>query len=207
VLSLLPAARATFACRHALSGHFPGAQCFVFFSCCRSLSGHIPLRRAQCFVFFLLPLCRQQRPCAVSSTPDERAEIFFLVCMQKRGTFALSNLFPCGAQCSFLLAAAPVRAIFFVDCLYSKWRIVFWVCMQSSVVSCLRAQFFLLSGQQQGCACKFFFYFVLSGHLFSAQRAQIFLGHFCSARALAMHACQGRPIFFPVQSLPAAAQI
>ena len=51
-----------------------------------------------------------------------------------------------------------------------------------------------------------FFLFVLSGHFSSAGRAQIFLGHFCSARALAVHACQGRQFFFPVQSLPAAAR-
>jgi hypothetical protein len=61
-----------------------------------------------------------------------------------------------------------------------------------------------------------FFLFVLSGHFSSAGRAQNFFGRFCSARApccrlflsvrslllTAMHACQGRQLFFSVQSLP-----
>jgi hypothetical protein len=138
--------------------------------------------------YYLLPLCRQTghslcwgaqflfvcvsgRYFSPVRSLRARRNIFFGLCMQRLFHFFLSS---------------PSR----------EWRIVFWVCMQSQVVSCLRAQFFcVLSGHQQGCACRFLL-FVLSGHLFSAQRAQIFLGHFCSARALAMHACQGRPFFF-----------
>jgi hypothetical protein len=57
--------------------------------------------------------------------------------------------------------------------------------MQSLVTSCLRAQiFFVLSGQQLLCMQEFFF--SLSGHLFSAGRAQFFFGRFCSARAPCM---------------------
>jgi hypothetical protein len=72
-----------------------------------------------------------------------------------------------------------------------------------------RTDFFLfvLSGQQQGCACRNFFcavrstagvrmqefFFVLSGHLFSAGRAQFFWTLLLSPRA--MHACQGRQFF------------
>jgi hypothetical protein len=79
-------------------------------------------------------------------------------------------------------------------------NLFFWVCMQSPVASCLRAQiFFVLSSQQQGCACRNFFYLFcpVTSSLLGARS-------FLDAPAQpARHACvSGAPIFLscPVAS-------
>jgi hypothetical protein len=127
----------------------PARSVFFFFLiiCCRSADRQVihsarallfPCAvtfpwRAQCFVFLLLPLCRLQRlPCPVTSR----------------------------AQKNFFWAVHAEAFYFFLSGPSREWRIVFWVCMQSQVISCLRAQFFcVLPGQQQGCACRFLLFF------------------------------------------------
>jgi hypothetical protein len=181
------------ACCRSASGHFPGAQ--IFF-CCRSAdssvwslpwraqfffcmqtaaSGHFP--GAQLYFFLAVhaeafPLF----PCAVTS-PLPRAQNFFWLCMQKRATFALSDLFP-AARADFLS---------------------FWLCMKT----CEWRIFYLVNSR--GAHADFFICFVRSPLLCSA-RAD-FLGHFCSARALAVHACQGRPFFSCPVTSSSCAQI
>jgi hypothetical protein len=158
----------------------PGAQIkFFFLFCCRSarhffLFGRILHDRS----FHLRPV----------TSPAARAEFFFLA--------VHAEAFPLFPVRSFTRAQ-----IFFCHCLVSA-------CMQNVRAPCsircalasMRAQFFFLSSVNSRGAHAGIFLFVLSGHLSSAGRAQIFLGHFCSARALAMHACQGRPFFCPVAS-------
>jgi hypothetical protein len=77
----------------------------------------------------------------------------------------------------------------------------FWVCMQSPVASCLRAQFFfVLSGQQQGCACRNFFYlfYPVTSPLLDA--AQHFSWTFLLCPRTS-HACVSGAQIFPDQSL------
>jgi hypothetical protein len=151
----LPLRRAqfSFACRHALSGHVPGAQIFCLLPLSRTAG---PVRAKKKNFFVWSPVW-----CA--------CRIFFL--------HAASGHFPPAARADFLS---------------------FWLCMKT----CEWRIFYLVNSR--GAHADFFCCSVRSPLLCSA-RAD-FLGHFCSARALAVHACQGRPLFFPVQSLPAAAR-
>ena len=78
----------------------------------------------QCFVFFLLPLCRQQRLSAPLSGHFTRAQKYFFWAVLAEA-FSL-----------FLCLVLHASGESFSGC---ACRIVFWVCMQSQVVSCLRA--------------------------------------------------------------------
>jgi hypothetical protein len=186
------------------------------------LTGHILLGRAA----FLCPVA--------SPLPCQRASFFY---------FVLTGHFLCWARhffCFFVcvsgapLFPCPVTSTHCGRCLVSvvhaetfplsghfhslRARRVFF-----SVASCLRAQIFVLSGQQQGCACRDFFYFfcpvsrgvhaesffwvcmqspVTSPLLDAAQ-------HFSWTFLLCprtSHACVSGAQIFPVQSLPAAAR-
>jgi hypothetical protein len=166
----------------AASGHFPLRRAQFSFACSNALSGHFP--GAQCTFFCLLPLL-----CAPN---------FFLSllhCFAQRLRHGRNR--PCATA-----GTTPPDARYLHASGESFSRCA---CRVRSFLVCAHS-FFVLSGQQQGCACRFFL-FVLSGHLFSSQRAQIFLGHFCSARALAMHACQGCPFFSCPVTSSSCAQI
>jgi hypothetical protein len=169
----------------------PGAQ--IIFFCCRSarhffLFGRILHDRS----FHLRPV----------TSPAARAVYFFLLAAAQQGLCAPESFF-CGVR-------SGVHAESF-----------FWVCMQSPVASCLRAQIFficavrstagvrmqefflfVMSGQQQGCACRNFFYLfcLVTSSLLGARS---FFGRSCSARAPCMRV---RGANFSVQSLPAAAR-
>jgi hypothetical protein len=101
--------------------------------------------RAQCFVFYLLPLCRQQRLSAPLSGHFTRAQKYFFWAVHAEAF----SLFPC------LVLHASGESFSGCAC-----RIVFWVCMQSQVVSCLRAQFFLCCPvNSRGAHADFFYLF------------------------------------------------
>jgi hypothetical protein len=201
VLSLLPAARATFACRHALSGHFPGAQCFVFFSCCRSLSGHIPLRRAQCFVFFLLPLCRQQRPCAVSSTPDERAEIFFWCACRSEAPLPCPIFSPAARSVPFCLLPLLCAPFFLsIACTRSGESFSGYACRVRSFLVCVH-NFFCCPVNSRDAHANFFLFCSVRSPLLCSARADFSWTFLLCPRT--SHACvSGAPNFFscPVTS-------
>jgi hypothetical protein len=157
--------------------------------------GHILLGRTALYFdrsFHLRPV----------TSPAARAVYFFCLLPLSRAC-ARQNLFFCGVR-------SGVHAESF-----------FWVCMQSPVASCLRAQifficvvrstagvrmqeffYFVLSGQQQGCACRNFFY-LFCPVTSSLLGARSFFGRSCSARAPCMRV---RGANFSVQSLPAASR-
>jgi hypothetical protein len=175
-----------------------------------------PLRRAQCTFFLFFFACSR-------SAGPVRARIFFLQSPVSRGVHAEAfPLFPVrslhASGESFIWSLSGLSLVctcqgamqyLLYSCVIA--RQYFFLAVRSAAVHAEFGRFlsartiFLCCPVNSRGAHAGFFLFVLSGHLFSAQRAQIFLGHFCSARALALHACQGRP-FFPVQSLPAAAR-
>jgi hypothetical protein len=113
-----------------------------------------------------------------------RARIFFLLCPVSRcvhaDTFALSDHFPWRADKVFFACCRSARHFFLSGRFLSE-----------------RTVFFLWSPVSRGVHAESFFLgaHAVSGHFSSAEHAQIFLGHFCSARALALHACQGHPFF------------
>jgi hypothetical protein len=125
--------------------------------------------------------------------PGARTVFVFLLAVALQTAASVSAISLCGhlpgTQIFCLLplsrTAGPVRAkTFFVwSPVWCACRIFFLHAASGHFPSCRARRFFvllalhedmrvenLLFGQQQGCACRFFL-FVLSGHLFSAQRA------------------------------------
>jgi hypothetical protein len=167
-----------------LTGHFLCWARIFFFTCCcstASVSAPVrslpPLRRAQCTFFLFFFACSR-------SAGPVRARIFFLLCLVSRcvhaDTFALSDHFPWRADKVFFACCRSARHFFLSGRFLSE-----------------RTVFFLWSPVSRGVHAESFFLgaHAVSGHFSSAEHAQIFLGHFCSARALALHACQGHPFF------------
>jgi hypothetical protein len=95
---------------------------------------------------FLLPLCRQQRPCAVSSTPDARAEIFFWCACRSEPPLPCQILFPCAVT-------SLARAVnFFFQTRHFCVRSLPWRAHCFCFFACCRS-----AGQQDLCAPKKFF--------------------------------------------------
>jgi hypothetical protein len=170
----------------SLSGHFPGAQTiFLFLFCCRS-ARHFSFRslsaglcsvrslpwRAHCFCFF--SCCRStdssvcQRHFFVRS-PPWRADFLLAAAQQDSRTCARQNFFcvESGLVCMQNLFFLHAASGHFPSCRARRFFVLLALHEDMRVEN-------LLFGQQQGCTCRFFL-FVLSGHLFSAQRAQLFL--------------------------------
>jgi hypothetical protein len=183
-----------------LCSHFPGARSEFFFSDAPFLCPVTSLARA---LFLFFTCCRStdssvcQRHFFVRS-PPWRADFLLAAAQRDSRTCARQNFFVwspvwCACRIFFcmqrLVTSLPAARADFL---------FFWLCMKT----CEWRIFYLVNGR--GAHADFFICSVRSPLLCSS-RAD-FLGHFCSARALAVHACQGRPYFFSVQSLPAAAR-
>jgi hypothetical protein len=159
-----------------------------------------PVARA---VFF----CMQTR--LVRSLPW-RTDFLLADAQQDSRTCARQIFFLCGVR-------SGVHAESFFAC--SVWSLppaaradflFFWLCMQTPLCCPVNSRgahagiFYLCCPvNSRGVHAGIFFLFVLSGHLFSAGRAQFFFGRSCSARAPCMRV---RGANFSVQSLPAAAR-
>jgi hypothetical protein len=163
-------------------------------ACSRKSVSCSSVRRAE--FFYSVASCMTGHFICVRSLPLRRAVYFFFACCRSAGPVR-ARIFFCGVR-------SGVHAESF-----------FWVCMQSPVASCLRAQiffylccpvnsrgvhagiFFVLSGQQQGCACRNFFLFCpVTSSLLGARS---FFGRSCSARAPCMRV-RGANFFCPVAS-------
>jgi hypothetical protein len=183
----------------ALSCHC--AQKYFFSACCRSASGHFP--GAQ--IFFLLPLCRQQRlvtslaravfllhaDSSVRSLPWRTVIFFFGCACRGFSTFPLCSHFPSAARAEFFLAVhaearhlCPVRSF---PCGARRFLVLLALHEDMRVEN-------LLFGQQQGCACRFFYLFcpVTSSLLCACRFSWTFLLCPRTSRACV----SGAPIFF-----------
>jgi hypothetical protein len=105
----------------------------------------LPLRRAQCFVFYLLPLCRQQRLSAPFLCPvtSLARRLFFFACCRSAGQQDL-----CAPESFFLGVHAEARH-FSLSCLFTRAQIFCFLA--------LHADTFALSGHFPPCCARRFF--------------------------------------------------